>query len=133
MKTDLKLKAKYYSQYWGQNVISDTANSGNRYLYPVEPSNMYRFEESYLQLRDISSLTDEEMAAVAKFESSDVDTVAMRRIGKTIEANGWITMSTIEYLRSISIALPCFNPETNELIPVADLVDWGWIILEKGM
>ncbi len=51
-------KAKFFALYWGQEVIVDTDNSGKKQIYPVHWSNMYRFEESYLELKDPSDFKD---------------------------------------------------------------------------
>lgn len=61
-----ELKQYCFALYWGQRVIKDIDNSDTPHLYPVERSNMYRFEESSLELRPLSSITDKEAIEVAK-------------------------------------------------------------------
>lgn len=40
-------------------------------------------------------------------------------------------LAVFEYLKSIGIALPCFDHETNQLIPVSELVNKGWVKLKE--
>ena len=46
MENNLENKAKFFAQHWGQKVLSDVTNGGERILYPIEKSNMYRIEQS---------------------------------------------------------------------------------------
>lgn len=66
MENTLENKAKFFAQYWGQLIIGDVNNAGEKVIYPVEKSNMYRFEETRLELKPISSITDEDAIEVAK-------------------------------------------------------------------
>lgn len=68
MKTEntLENKTKFFAQYWGQNVLSDISNLGNKEIYPVNISNMYGIDRSYLELKPLSQITDEDINFVAK-------------------------------------------------------------------
>lgn len=57
-------KARFFALYWGEVVIQDVDNAVVVQLYPVHPSNMYRFEESNLLLKPLSSITDEDAIEV---------------------------------------------------------------------
>lgn len=60
MENTLEKKATLFAQYWGQEVIEDVNNSVDKVIYPATGSNMYRFEESTLILKALSSITDED-------------------------------------------------------------------------
>lgn len=62
-----KAKELFVAQHWGQHILIDVDNSGTQQNYPIERSNMYRIDESFLSLRTIDMLTDEEIIQIAQF------------------------------------------------------------------
>lgn len=68
MENTVENKAKFFAQYWGQEVLSDFTNKGKRCLYSIVVSNFYNIEKSdvYLELKPLSQITDEDAIEVAK-------------------------------------------------------------------
>jgi len=54
-------KEKYIATHWGQKVLVDIDNSGNKQYYPIVQSNMYRIEESHLELVSIHDISDKDV------------------------------------------------------------------------
>lgn len=53
-------KERFIALYWGQRVLLDVNNGGEPTLYPVDRSNMYRLDESILELTPLSQISDED-------------------------------------------------------------------------
>jgi glycogen debranching enzyme len=120
MKTrnTLENKAKFFAQYWGQKVLSDISNSGNTEIYPVDASNMYGIDRSYLELKPLSQITDEDAVMLGYTDSKSAIDKHFKMIGQyTIDA---------DYLRSKGYALPWMD------LSVEDLVEYGWIKLKEN-
>lgn len=137
MKAEINIenKARFFALYWGQNVIKDVNNSSELCTYPVHPSNMYRFEESHLELTPLSDITDD--------DAIEVTAMIFYTIGKTqlilskdgiinMFDSGWNVSATkmiriFDYLRSKGYALPFMG------LSVEDMVQAGWIkLIEDG-
>ncbi|MDR3026070.1 hypothetical protein [Chryseobacterium sp.] len=69
MNNTTENKERLYTQYWGQRVLVDVTNGGEECLCPVERSNVYRIDESHLELKDIVSITDEDLLRIAELLS----------------------------------------------------------------
>jgi len=64
MENTLENKSKFFALYWGQEVIKDTIGGVG---YPVEGSNIaLNIETSFLHLKPLSSISDEDAIEVAK-------------------------------------------------------------------
>lgn len=156
MKTELTLenKAKFFAQYWGQLVIEDVNGKGETFLYPVVYSNMYRFEESTVVLKPISSISAEDAYGVGVrvncwswaernmsfFENDEMKEVHVdggkmfaEAIGKPFgpgmshpfAQNSTDILNAYDFLRSKSYALPWMG------ISVEEMVASGWIKLRS--
>jgi hypothetical protein len=133
-------KAAYFAQYWGQTVISDVDNSGVRHLYPVVYSNMYRIEESHVELTPLSAITDEHLHDVANsmgyvnyFNPEVQDSgfwLYWKKDGKVIKHKYFyfrdFLQDEIDFLRSKSYALPFRN------YSVEQLIEMGWLKLKES-
>lgn len=75
MENNLENKARFLAQYWGQEVLADVNNNGDKVLYPIVVSNMYRIEESHLELTPLSEITDEDAIEVARIVHGRKDKV----------------------------------------------------------
>lgn len=69
MKNTTENKERFYTQYWGQRVLVDITNVGEECLCPVERFNMYRIDESHIELKCIESITDEDLLIIAELLS----------------------------------------------------------------
>lgn len=72
MENLLQNKAKFFAQYWNQKVMTKVVRGENKAkitTHDVVCSNWKFVElvESYLELRDISSIIDDELGAIARF------------------------------------------------------------------
>lgn len=114
MENNLENKAKFFAQYWGQEVLSDLTNGGDRILYPVEASNMYRIQESYLELKPLSSITDE-----------DLDKTNYGCIEMILEKGYWLDVKNSDLLRSLGYALPWMG------LSIEQLQEYGWIKIKS--
>jgi len=139
-----ELKAKYMFQYYGckytyknefgkfSDQIRSTGFNFNKHL----PS-------AYLELRPIDSFTDAEIRHVAllrgyKFDFlNSAEGADLQGCYKEVRsylksyAPHEVRFCLVEYLKSIGVAVPCFDPSTNQLIPVDKLVEWGWVKISK--
>ena len=153
MKTEntLENKAKFFDQYWGQKVLSDISNSGNKEIYPVDTSNMYGIDRSYLELKPLSQISDEDViqGIMITYNKTYED------LGEILEVKHYNTFSSItttragqnfkthrsfhhwngdrkigsmecDYLRSKGYALPYMD------LSVEDLVEYGWVKLKEN-
>jgi hypothetical protein len=153
MKTQntLENKAKFFAQYWGQKVLSDISNSGNKEIYPVDTSNMYGIDRSYLELKPLSQISDEdaiqgimftynktydELGEILEvknyFTFSDITSIELGRNFKTYrQIHHWngdrkIGSKECDYFRSKGYALPYMD------LSVDNLIEYGWIKLKEN-
>ncbi len=77
MENTIENKAKFFAQYWGQEVLSDFTDKGKRCLYPIVVSNFYNIEKPdvYLELKPLSQITYEDAIEVSKVSGQDIFTV----------------------------------------------------------
>jgi len=141
-------KAEYYSQYWGQPVIFTT--DGEKEYCPVEgyPLEHKRIlENSYLLLKPLLSITDEDLKVIGKMEGvvgrikrhKHYITITNRNketlniynsfIECCIDDNMWggvvrsLNLDTYQYLQSKGYALPFRDFSEDKLI------EKGWLRL----
>jgi len=134
LQNTLENKAKFFAQYWGQAVIQDVDNSGVSQIYPVVQSNMYRFEESILLLKPLSSITDEDLELLVpivqstSYHGSYLKPNMVKQIfndylnkGSSLHGTQWWQMK--DFLRSKGYALP-YNG-----LSVEKQIEYGWVKL----
>lgn len=128
MENTLDNKAKFFAQYWGQFVIQDVDSAGKEVLYPVERSNMYRFEESILVLKPLSAITNEDAKGMPGFpwESKErmfkyysFDFCGVSLLLKDLKPIDF------DYLRSKGYALPFLG------LSVESQISYGWVKLAE--
>lgn len=124
-------KEQYFAAHWGQDVIKDVNNSGELCTYPVERSNMYRFEESHLELTSLADITDEDAIEVAKMTyGKNLNTADWGRytLENDIPKGAYkMSIDVTDFLRSKGYAIPFRN------YSVQDLQDFGWLkLIQKG-
>ena len=126
-----ELKARFFAQYWGQEVL--------RFTHPNLLDDIWRVNEleddlagryGYLELKPLSSITDEDAAEVARL---------MGRFGLYVylinQGRGFINSAGIpfrlpikvyQYLQSKGYALPFMD------ISVTTFIEAGWVKLKGG-
>lgn len=110
MENTIEAKAKFFAQYWGQRVLSDLTNGGDRIIYPIENSNMYRIEESYLELKSIELITEE-----------DLNKTMYACAEMILEQGMFLDGKTTDILRSLGYALHWIE------LSVQEQLEYGWI------
>ncbi|REC56995.1 hypothetical protein DRF62_02215 [Chryseobacterium piscium] len=135
MNISIENKAKFFAQYWGQRVLSDLTNGGDRILCPIEASNMYRIEESHLKLKSLESITDEDVLKIAELllwqrnilESSMIAQTKeiLLSISKITTVKGWEWANIIDKVRELGYAY-WWNG-----ISVKDQIECGFIKLKS--
>lgn len=134
MENTLENKAKFFAQYWGQEIQWDNT---------LDFSTHQRFDNIDLRVREgdclvlkpLSSITDEDLKAIAKFyeptahevKFSD-DQICFDFIYGDSHASGAIEYNSDfaqDYLRSKGYALPWMG------LSVEKLEQYGWIKLKK--
>jgi len=127
MEKTLENKAKLFALYWGQNIIEDEDNSGNKNIYPVVSSNMYCFQESVLLLNCLSKISEYDCLEISKicakgWFSSYYD-LRIENIKKFAYLYSRNSQEVTDYLRSKGYALPYTG------LSVETLVEYGWVKL----
>lgn len=131
MENNLFNKLKFFAQYFEQDVLTLGSNDN----YPVNYQWMQCVSTepgySYLKLRSLKSITDDEAIEVAKLQdwkdySHPMDVEDRRGIRDAIKVafkNQWVNYTTYQYLQSRGFALPFHD------LSVETLVEYGWIKL----
>lgn len=141
MKNTLENKAKFFAQYWGQNVLTRPKSDNKKWILGEEVSIHSALSKSgydyqyFLELKPLSSITDEDALIVYRFHYpiDKWDTKERRDLFDTIEANDWLknhyneagyinlTAEGSDYLRSKGYAI-----DWNGL-KVEEIESFGWI------
>lgn len=117
-------KEKFFAQYWGQKVGKTDYESqlwiNERFLNSI----------SFLQLKPLSSITDEDAIEVSKIWGSKVESkilgnIIAIRIGTKAESEVRNSIGVIDFLRSKSYALPYMG------LSVETMIEYGWIKLTQ--
>ncbi|MDV7696286.1 hypothetical protein N6B72_05070 [Chryseobacterium soli] len=107
MENTLENKTKFFALYWGTRCLVDLNNKGEFINYPIEQSNMYRIEESHLELKPVSMISDEDALAVAKIVSPMLfegkGDKGGHFIDKSEEKSGWISVKHKQKIISVDI------------------------------
>lgn len=128
MKPELTqdLKERFFAMYWGQKVMYWIPKFDAVYVKPV----LGQVESTYLLLRPISSLSDDEAVEVARIVKPHVEWIHDAKYGKSFVKDLNFTQCVFpihshaaDYLRSIGVALPFLGHSVEELIAA------GWIKL----
>ena len=122
MENNLENRERFVALHWGQKVLVDTDNSGNKQYYPIERSNMYRIEESYLELAPISQITDEDANSITIYGT--YDKASFNDLGyNTPSGPQHYAIDSVDFLRSKGYAMRWMG------VSVETLVEWGWVKL----
>lgn len=134
MENTLENKAKFFAQYWGQELIKDKDCD---VVYPVDRSNiLLEIHQSYLELKPLSSISDEDAEyCIGKSECSmrknDPNSGDYGMSPSSIFVNSLIGESSYhigrheaDYLRSKGYALKWMDKTVKEQI------SYGWIKLK---
>lgn len=134
MGNNLENKAKFFAQYWGQRVGNFIGSTG---LFTISQLYLKKsvVKQSWLELKPISSITDEELVKIAKFYESTAHNVKLA-YGQIVfdfiygdqGASGAIEISDgycLDWLRSNGFATEWIG------LSVENLVSFGWIKLKK--
>ncbi|WP_284464864.1 hypothetical protein [Chryseobacterium sp.] len=127
MENTLENKAKFFAQYWGQNVMMwNEADSNSHQKIGVSYMTKYGVSNRRLELKPLSSITDEDY----KFIMNDKVMNPDLENGDPLFtfAIGGLRMSdltTTDFLRSKGYALPWMG------LSVEKLVEYGWIKLKE--
>lgn len=110
MENTLENKAKFFAQYWGQEVLTTFFGSGfyiDRDLYPISSGSFF------LVLKPLSSITDED-AGESGYDNA-----------KSMLSDNYLVNSpyVFDYLRSRGYALPWMG------LSVEQLIEYGWVKL----
>lgn len=150
MKNILDNKRRFFALYWGQQIMRlNFDHPENTDVYEIDRHNMHSIEEEeYLELKPLSSITDEDAIELSKFqlwnegkEYEMIDSNKKRDEYLIKHAKFDIKDSEIEqkhtnldqslyaksydFLRSKGYALPYLG------ISVETLVEWGWVKLKE--
>ncbi|MDQ1859279.1 hypothetical protein [Chryseobacterium sp. WLY505] len=133
MENTLENKAKFFAQYWGQKVLVKDEHEN----CPVGHNLSFEFiENAYLELKPLSSITDEELVKIAQFYEPTAHNVKLDD-GQILfdfiygdqGASGAIEISDgycLDWLRSNGFATEWMG------LSVEDLVNYGWIKLKEN-
>ena len=135
MENTIENKAIFFAQYWGREVLMDVTNGGKLTSYVIEPSNMYRIEESHLELKPLSQLTDEDAIEIAKYyygekhvETHPGDHFKYIRAVKediTNKLHGVTAIQITDYLRRHGYAILYSTLTVNKQL------EYGWVKLKE--
>lgn len=129
MKTEntLKNRAKFFSLYYGQNVLY----VGGVGLEPIGTKGWnINHPDFYLMLKPLTKLTDDDAINVSKIWGSNVESrilgyslsmrIATREVSETRNSIG-----IVDYLRSKGYAIPYLD------LSIQDMVEYGWVKLKE--
>ena len=130
MKNTLENKAKFFAQYWGQNILIYEPDLGYRRI--VNDYKIGNADEFVALLKPLSQITDEDAIEVAKIIT---ETVTQSNTGEEVEyfkeeilkdpeVLCYATSDTVDYCRSKGYAAKWNR------IPVSQQVKWEWVELK---
>lgn len=127
-------KEQYFAAHWGQHVIKDVNNSGVLCTYPVVLSNMYRFEESHLELTSLAHITDEDLDIISclwinplayhLIKPADRFSLVREKIKTAVKTGVW-NIEVYQFLQSKGYALSWHT------YLVEQLISFGWLKLKQ--
>jgi len=135
MENKLENKAKFFAQYYGQEVLSD----GNNIATVEKDAYNWSAKVFHLSLKPLSSITDEDAIEVAKlaisFNSAYVERTSETKSKCVIDSESWLNQFSFRIERVIAnvyvyqalqqkgYALPYMG------LSVEKLIEYGWIKL----
>ena len=125
MKNTLEHKSYFYSQYYGQRVLYIIG--GSKDINPISHWNTIQtrdhFVDTYLLLKDISLITDEELKVIEEFTGNRIQRAEFKY---SIFTQSIFTAEfAISYLRSKGYALPYLG------LSVEKQIEYGWVKLKE--
>ena len=136
MKAEInnKNKAKFFAQYWEQELVKGTGNIGDNFEfvdYVLSDESLANFSESYLLLKSLSQISDEDARVIAeqnRFNGNydvfpKVGRDILRRVFELEDSQMCLPTESADYLRSKGYALPWMG------LGVKELIEAGWIKL----
>lgn len=137
MKNTLENKAKFFAQYWGQNILRYEPDLG--YHRIVNDYKIGNADEFVAELKPLSQITDEDALAVYRFhyplekwddkeERNSIDTQeAVEWLKYHYNEVGYIKLTAegSDYLRLKGYAVDW------ACISVEQQIEWGWIKLKQ--
>ena len=116
-------KAKFFALYWGQKVIKDDVSQ----LLYVSPNINLEHDSWYLNLKPLSSISDEDRNVVSTYYNTNlikIDEYGGFEPWYDGNFKPWRSIQ-IDYLRSKGYALPWMG------LSVEEIVEAGWIKLTE--
>src|SRR5690606_7643104 len=132
MENTIENKAKFFAQYWGQEIMKESDNDLNETVYFANThANQSKISNYYLELKTLSSISDKDAIEVSTIWGSQVYSRILGHSLISRLASGTDTIETqfrnilgvVNYLHSKGYALPFMG------ISVEQMVEWGWITL----
>ena len=132
IENTLENKAKFFTQYWGQDVLCRVIFGKNKneiIMHNTPCSNLKLGEiiDSYLELKPLSRISDEDAIEISKEYpafGSDIRNSVKELFQEFDDLE--LSIKTGDYLRSKGYALPWMD------LSVEDLVEYGWVKLKEN-
>ena len=128
MENTLENKAKFFAQYWGVEAVRY-----DEYTKPmaVDFVDFIEMKESiFLELKPLSSITDEYAAEVDRIYYDFVNHDGNSLIGKNLLSSthdlSRLPTHISDYIRSLGYALPWMG------LSVETMIEYGWIKLKEN-
>ncbi|WP_430827264.1 hypothetical protein [Chryseobacterium indologenes] len=135
MENTLENKAKFFAQYWGQEVFKYFDTLKIQTYFKLDHENFGNIHNGYLELKPLSSITDEELVKIAQFYESTAhnvklgdDQILFDFIYGDQGASGAIEISDgycLDWLRGNGFATEWMG------LSVEKQIEYGWIKLKN--
>lgn len=116
MKNTVENKAKFFAQYWGQNILRYEPDLG--YHRIVNDYKIGNADEFVAELKPLSKITDEDLR---ELNAGRHEWIVLYEDNPEEE----LTPQAFDFLRSKGYALPFMG------ISVEQQIEWGWIKLKQ--
>lgn len=122
MENTLENKAKFFALYFGQEVRVWKELPENKCNVGYASLSTDAIRQSYLKLKDISSITDEDLKMITKIKDSKnlIGIIQKNKIDST-----YFIQQQIDYLRSKGYAI------TYMTLSVEKQIEYGWIKIKN--
>jgi len=133
MENNIENKTKYFAQHWGQFIAIQNEGGGSGFSYDINEATICDIKYDYLQLKPLSSITDEDKKAIEKIEDigndGDEDWINFgERFNSCRYINGGfqrlLLIQSYQYLQSKGYALSFMG------LSVEKLIEYGWLKLK---
>ena len=123
MENNLENKAKFFAQYWGQDIVIQNEGGGSGFSYDINEATICDIKYDYLKLNPLSSITDEDANAITIYGSYSKN--SFTEIGfNTPNGFEYYVSDSVDYLRSKGYATRYLG------LSVKKLIEYGWIKLK---